>query len=51
MSQKQCRASCLYAVDGRCRLEHRQGERNPVCSYYVENIHGYFRRSNGGLIE
>lgn len=45
MRRKQCQSSCLYAVDGRCRLEHRQGERSSMCPYYVENLHGHLRRA------
>lgn len=40
MTERLCRFSCLYAVDGRCRLEHRRGERGPVCPYYEANSHG-----------
>ncbi|MHB1653709.1 MAG: cleavage protein [Desulfitobacteriaceae bacterium] len=41
MSQRLCRAGCLYEVDGRCRLEHRLGERVPVCPHYERNLHSY----------
>lgn len=44
MTQKLCNANCLYAVDGRCRLEHRHRERGTVCSHYES----YFFNSLGG---
>ena len=34
MTRKLCTANCLYAVDGRCRLEHRLGERQQICPHY-----------------
>lgn len=44
MTQKICISNCMFHVDGRCRLEHRQGERTPVCPHYV----GY-GMSRGGI--
>lgn len=35
MTQKKCTANCLFHVDGRCRLEHRHGEKTPVCPHYL----------------
>lgn len=35
MTQKICAANCLYHVDGRCRLEHRQGEKTAFCPHYA----------------
>lgn len=40
MTEKLCRFSCLYAVDGRCRLEHRGGDRRILCPHYEVNSHG-----------
>ena len=34
MTQKLCTSNCLFVVDGRCRLEHRYGERLAVCPHY-----------------
>ncbi|MDI6813814.1 MAG: cleavage protein [Desulfitobacteriaceae bacterium] len=41
MTERLCRFSCMYAVDGRCRLEHRHGERGAVCPHYEANSYGY----------
>lgn len=42
MSQRLCRAGCLYAIDGRCRLEHRPDGRGPVCPFFEKDIPGYY---------
>lgn len=34
MTNKLCNAHCLYAIDGRCRLENRGGSRRMECVYY-----------------
>lgn len=43
MTRKLCSMHCLYAVEGRCRLEHRPGERGPVCPHYEESFHSISR--------
>lgn len=42
MTQKLCSISCLYAVDGRCRLEYRHSGKEPVCPYYEMSYHYHF---------
>ncbi|MDA8228785.1 MAG: cleavage protein [Desulfitobacterium hafniense] len=34
MTRKLCTSNCLYSIDGRCRLEHRHGEKGPICPYH-----------------
>ncbi|MHB8126417.1 MAG: cleavage protein [Desulfitobacteriaceae bacterium] len=47
MTKKLCTSNCLYAVDGRCRLEHRYGERfAAVCPHYE----GYLRHANSTTV-
>ncbi len=38
MTGKLCASNCLYAIDGRCRLEHRHGERAEICPHYVYDL-------------
>ncbi|HWQ73337.1 MAG TPA: cleavage protein [Desulfitobacteriaceae bacterium] len=38
MTGKLCASNCLYAIDGHCRLEHRHGERTPICPHYVYDL-------------
>jgi len=38
MTQKLCIANCLFAIDGRCRLEHRRGDLTGMCPYYEESF-------------
>lgn len=39
MTRRPCSTRCLYAVEGRCRLENLLGERRgEVCPHYEEDI-------------
>ena len=39
MTRKPCSTRCLYAIEGRCRLEHILGERRGAnCPHYEEDF-------------
>ncbi|CAA7602277.1 Hypothetical protein DEACI_2951 [Acididesulfobacillus acetoxydans] len=46
MTRKLCQAGCLYAIDGRCRLEYRLGEHEPVCPFFEKDIQSYHGGAN-----